>query len=92
VLTFGDEKGSAGSELFAYPNPVTDILTVILPQDGQSHKVFFTDLTGRVLRKVEAPENTTKVEISLKEDIATGVYILSVEGGSFLKTVKIVKN
>jgi hypothetical protein len=92
VLTFGDEKGSTGSELFAYPNPVTDILTVILPQDGQSHKVFFTDLTGRVLRKVEAPENTTKVEISLKEDIATGVYILSVEGGSLMKTVKIVKN
>jgi hypothetical protein len=92
VLTFDEEKGSTGSELFAYPNPVTDILTVILPQDGQAHNVFFTDLTGRVLRKVEAPENTTKVEISLKEDIATGVYILSVEGGSLMKTVKIVKN
>jgi hypothetical protein len=95
VLTFGLENSASNSngEALVYPNPVNDVFTIILPDDGFAHALNFTDMTGRLLKKAEAPAGILKVDLSIKDDnIATGVYLLSIEGGNSTKTIKIIKN
>lgn len=70
----------------AYPNPVTDILTIDSQIKVQSVEVY--DISGKKVSNAEI--NDLKSEINLS-GLSTGSYILKAQTDEGAKTVKIIK-
>ena len=75
--------------LNAYPNPAHEAVTVALPTSMQSRPATLLDLRGRVVRRWVVPAQQAETRLSL-EALATGVYLLQVQGGDALYQQKIV--
>ncbi len=93
-FTFGtSSEDTEDTEVLIYPNPTNDLVTVILPDDGFSHTLNLADLRGCSLKKVAVPAGVVKATFNLNEDnISAGIYLVSIEGGTNVKTVKVIKN
>ncbi|MCC5654083.1 T9SS type A sorting domain-containing protein [Nostoc sp. XA013] len=72
--------------LKAYPNPVTDLLTVSYSENILAVEVF--NLIGQKI--MDKTVNNTQVTINLS-DIETGTYLVSVSSGKAQKTFRILK-
>jgi len=72
----------------AFPNPVSDFLTVNL-QGNQSVKISLYDVEGRELYQSVSASGEKK-EI-LMRDYERGVYLLKVSNGMTFQTKKIIK-
>jgi hypothetical protein len=74
-----------------YPNPTTDYLTLNVndfPLDGLDYVLY--DASGRVLRNSKIDQSNTIIQMI---DFPESTYFLSVSnGGTVLKTFKIIKN
>jgi len=90
-LTVLNEK--AESELIAYPNPVSDILTIGFPSPllGQ-YKVEIVDLQGRIVYTKVANEGSVQsLVISNIDFLPSGIYLIKVTNSKFNFTGRIVK-
>ncbi|MBN2728396.1 MAG: T9SS type A sorting domain-containing protein [Bacteroidales bacterium] len=79
-----------GPDMSVYPNPVTDILFVEIPQfSGENVEYALTDMQGRILLQSEIRDSKTEIEMLSQ---AAGVYFLqmTIDGRKF-KTFKIIK-
>lgn len=77
--------GQAESIVTVYPNPVSDVLHVDLPFEGES-QIRLVDVQGRVVIN----EKTTLTQNSLPvSDIESGLYILEVISQGIHKTHKV---
>ena len=82
-------------EVSCYPNPFTDQLIIIIQNaETGTGEIRLIDVTGRtvmqkVLTTLELSQNS--IELSIP-DIAQGVYSLEFSTGSYVKTMRVVKN
>ena len=90
--TTGDVK-TALSEytVNAYPNPFTSSFGLDMSGSSENVSVKMYDMTGMLLENKEV--TTDKVnELSLGQNLSSGIYILNVTQGSNVKTVRVIKN
>ncbi|MDP2721775.1 MAG: M14 family zinc carboxypeptidase [Bacteroidales bacterium] len=73
-------------EILFFPNPVTDLLQVQLPDKGMS-QVFLTDITGR---KVYEKLTDLKMLAIPVRDLKKGVYLITVITSNQKRTGKVV--
>ncbi|KOS08049.1 hypothetical protein AM493_19825 [Flavobacterium akiainvivens] len=86
TVTMG--KGEFNAAAFSYyPNPVKDVVTVSYNKEITS--VTVVNLLGQQVIKV-AP-NTTEVKIDMS-GLAEGSYMLTVQSGNAVKTIKVIKS
>jgi hypothetical protein len=86
--TYNYEGGPIGIEElneghgFVYPNPSNSLITIIDP--GTAGELYLTDLSGRILKKIQSETGHTTIDIS---ELPRGVYLLT---GS-RKPVRVIK-
>ncbi|UOQ53941.1 Ig-like domain-containing protein [Hymenobacter cellulosivorans] len=81
-------KGSVISA--AYPNPVTNQLTIEL-RGNSAHQLTVTDARGAIVRTLATPAGTSIAQLNLAQ-LPGGVYFLTVQSGSGVEVQKIMKN
>jgi hypothetical protein len=73
----------------AYPNPVTDILTVrLIGTAAANPSVAIADVTGKTIRTITLTGNTTAINMS---DLAPGVYLIKYSDVMHSQTFKVNK-
>ncbi len=81
--------------LSAYPNPVNSYLTIQLQQFTEGALVFdIYDANGHVVKTDEykdATEGVAKYYINV-EEISSGAYLLKINAGGYIQTLKFIKN
>jgi len=83
-----EELGFEESVMFSvYPNPVEDMLTISLPENGTA-VVKIIDMSGKTIKTVKK-ENRGSINV---EDLATGMYIIKAQTGVKEFTEKFYKN
>lgn len=75
----------AAPELSAYPNPVTDILTIALPAATQGN-VLIIDALGRLMKQV--PVNGLEQLRIPVQDLPAGQYVLRTENGQTFRFIR----
>jgi polyhydroxybutyrate depolymerase len=91
IPTTGVIQNVDGKEMNIYPNPVSDRISVNLPEMtfNESANLKLTDLTGKVL--YVSPVNGNSFELSLKElSLKSGFYILTFRSGGYTIAKKII--
>ncbi|SDD19390.1 T9SS type A sorting domain-containing protein [Williamwhitmania taraxaci] len=85
-----EPQTAAGSTLYAYPNPVADMLTIDLTgtKNGEGH-ISILNLEGKVMQKQQT-EGTGIVSLNLSQ-LPQGIYLCRYTNGTETKTVKIIK-
>ncbi len=74
---------TSGNIVAVYPNPVSGILTIALPNNNSRQTVTITDLSGRIVQNMETTnQQLLQVDMSY---LPAGVYI--VKGNGFVKKV-----
>jgi hypothetical protein len=76
-------------ELLVYPNPVSNVLT-LLSSDGIIGHVKIYQIDGRMVRKLDT-EYGQKLNINVS-DLSTGVYFIEVQIGNYIQRKKFVKS
>lgn len=77
------------SKIKVYPNPATDILNVVNEGSFTNATFYITDLTGRtVLKKSSVSGNSENINLASLND---GTYIIKIEDGNKVATVKFIK-
>lgn len=72
--------------LLVYPNPVSSLLMVQLPNNALIQKIIITDVTGKVI--VQQTQNTTQV---MTENLSNGVYFIEAFDGNNTYKSKFIK-
>lgn len=74
-----------------YPNPVTDVLHVIIPgKDAQVAVRIFTDGGQKIMERQEEVSFDRSILLNLNK-LSSGVYIVNINGKSVHKEFKIIK-
>jgi hypothetical protein len=91
VITGLDQFTGITLNLFAYPNPTTNSLTLKVDDFNLNNLSFIlSDLNGKILTSNLISEEKTSVEMGY---LVSATYFLTVkQGNSILKTFKIIKN
>ncbi|MFZ6053528.1 T9SS type A sorting domain-containing protein, partial [Halocola ammonii] len=74
------------NQIEIYPNPVSDILEVRGPKNGQ--RVLIYSLLGKQISEISSNSGTTKIDLS---ELASGIFLLRVSDGDHVSTFRIVK-
>ncbi|MEP1489458.1 MAG: carbohydrate-binding protein [Algibacter sp.] len=92
-----DEAGSLSQEEFdknndisIYPNPVSNNVTVLMPNSKFNEYTIF-DISGRINRKGVITSNMQELNLDLS-NFSKGIYLISLKGNQLTKTFKLVKN
>lgn len=82
---------SGNKKVQFFPNPVTNRLTVILPDELVHEKVqvTITDASGKVILKTSS-RNNTQIQLDCS-GLLPGIYFARVSGGNVMVTEKIIK-
>lgn len=70
-----EEENITAHPIMVYPNPVTDVLHVLLPPAAQRLTVY--DILGQVVVEQNVEANKSQVSIDLS-DLPAGIYLLSI--------------
>jgi hypothetical protein len=80
---------SSGFSVEAYPNPVSDNLTIsVTGIQGNHAAVQLTDVTGKVIRNVNMSSSKTTLNIG---GLANGIYLIKYTDANHTQTIKINK-
>ena len=74
-----------------YPNPIKNILSLIVPQNNLFAKILIFDINGKLITQ---KNNMTIIEGKIELDLSnlkSGKYILNIETSNLNKIIKIVK-
>lgn len=74
-------------ELKVYPNPVNNVLNILW--DNEIAKVSIYNLLGQEISAQSVESNQASIDIT---NLFAGTYLVTVESGSQVKTIKVVKN
>ncbi len=69
-----------------YPNPTTDILNVTA--DDNIDMITLTNLLGQEVRRLQPDQNEISINVA---DLQKGVYLMNVQIGDKVSTVKVIK-
>ena len=92
IVTLGkDDFATINLVMFAYPNPTTDLLNLVVSDDkwnNLSYQLF--DINGRILtdlKKITASERSVSMQ-----ELQRGIYFLAINSeNKTIKTFKIIK-
>jgi hypothetical protein len=74
----------------AYPNPVSDMLTIkVHGATGDNAVVNITDITGKVVKTMSVVNNEVIVNMS---DVAQGTYLIKYSDSNHSEVLKLNKN
>lgn len=73
------------NSMTAYPNPVTDVLTINAPATASVTAIEVYNTLGM---KVQSAENTATISLA---KLQAGIYMVKVQAGALSSTIKIVK-
>lgn len=82
-----DEFGN-DSKISAYPNPVSDKLTVSIDEDLSSASVSLVDLNGRVVLTQSVEAGIKSIALNTT-GLANGMYTLRVQSNELVSTLKV---
>ncbi|MBN2272952.1 MAG: T9SS type A sorting domain-containing protein [Bacteroidales bacterium] len=82
----------ATTEFSYFPNPVTNTLSLILSDESKNDlSLTFYDITGRITRRNMLPGIQGFATITGLASLARGIYLVKIEHGSLIRTIKITK-
>jgi hypothetical protein len=82
-------KGNGAFVVEAYPNPVSDLITVRLNGTaGNDGTVQLTDVTGKLISSVKMTDSEVKINMS---GLAQGVYLLKYSDSEHHQSIKVNK-
>ncbi|MBK9598284.1 MAG: T9SS type A sorting domain-containing protein [Flavobacteriales bacterium] len=84
--TIGVQELRSPVELSVYPNPVTDVLHVVLPTGYSAEDLRLLDALGR---SMPVSHSGSAIDLS---GLASGAYVIMVDGPSGKLTLRVVKN
>ena len=84
------DEVSIGNELSIFPNPVTDEITVLNPNQIGISSIVLRDINGRIVKQITF-DNVTNAQINVSE-LSEGFFILSINTTKGIFTKKIIKN
>ena len=89
VIAVGIDESIIDMELFAYPNPTTDYLTLQVEEDVVNLNYQLFDLQGNQLQKHEISNGSTQINMGGQP---ASTYLLKVlKGEQLIKTFEIIK-
>jgi hypothetical protein len=83
-----DMGNSNAFTVVAFPNPVSDRLTLQAANKTTAATVQLTDLTGKILSQIQMTGNAVEIDMS---HMASGIYLVRYADGSHTELFKIVK-
>jgi hypothetical protein len=72
----------------AYPNPVTEVLTISVNHFNNYADIELQDINGTVLRKKRMTRSLAQINI---QDLVPGIYILKFKDEHNTRTIKVNK-
>jgi hypothetical protein len=84
-----DIKDLTVSDVYLFPNPAQDVITVNFGTATAATQIVVTDQTGRIVIDVTASGSQTILDIA---NLATGVYNVSLTGEDQQNTLRFVKS
>lgn len=82
-------KGANGFTVEAFPNPVTDVLTVkVYGIQGDNAAISVSDVTGKVLSTTNADGNSVAINMSR---LPQGIYFIKYTDANHTQTIKVNK-
>lgn len=85
IPSLGTDVVEVNNSFRAYPNPVKDVLTIVLPNGAQADGIEVYNTLGQV---VKTAKNTDSISLGA---LQSGVYMVKVQSGTTAATIKIVK-
>ena len=79
----------AESFINVYPNPTNSNATLIIPGKSKDVAITMTDVSGKILWRGNYRDQN-RVNLPT-QNLAAGVYMITIKGGNETKTVKLVK-
>ena len=87
----GIDVVNTGSSLKAYPNPTSGLVNVVLPSETADEFIAtLSNNVGMMVGKVKITKGTTSFQLDLA-GLPNGLYILSINGNSLNKNIKLIK-
>ncbi len=86
---FGIEANNGNQGIQIYPNPATDKLTVILPENLSENLLTVTDITGKEVYQ-KLCKNTDKTDVPLS-DLEKGLYFIRISNSQQSYCRKFIK-
>ena len=68
-----------------YPNPVTNVLNLIVGSNIENSTYILTDLKGKIIRQGIIDNNVTSINV---EYLSKGVYFIKIAGNVVIKFIK----
>ncbi len=93
VYKFSNSLATASfkNDLFsAYPNPVTDVVTVSNKDNTSFNTVSITDINGRIVKSINA-NNASELQVNISE-LNSGIYFMNIASENATAVKKIIKN
>jgi len=87
LKTASELNESAGKQMSIYPNPSSDLINLILP-DESYREVMIIDITGRVVLQQSVNSSSAIINV---ESLAKGVYIVIAKNDQDILQTKITK-
>ncbi|AXT53862.1 T9SS C-terminal target domain-containing protein [Aquimarina sp. BL5] len=78
------------SEVFVFPNPISDVAQIILPVKHQYFRYRIVDISGKVIVDQSIDKKQQKIELDLSQK-ETGLYFLKLYGNSSTQSFKLLK-
>jgi len=85
------ENSSVLSDVFVYPNPFSNNITIKGNETAKISSVKLFDILGKEINAV-IEKNNDEIKITNIENIAPGIYFLKLNSTEGSKTIKIIKN
>ncbi|MEO1451995.1 MAG: T9SS type A sorting domain-containing protein, partial [Bacteroidota bacterium] len=82
----GIEDDLLRQDLQVFPNPARDLVTIRTRSAQALESVQLMDLSGRVVRQVEAARGDVQIQ---RGNLASGIYVLQVRSLDAMTTVKV---
>jgi hypothetical protein len=71
-----------------YPNPVSNLLTIQLPEITEKTEVVILDLTGRLIKSKTITTNDTSLDV---QKISNGIYVVRVTTSDKIGVKRFIK-
>jgi hypothetical protein len=81
------EDVKANFDIKAFPNPFTSNITLSLSLENEASNITMFDMTGKMVQQVSTTEN----EITIGENLTTGIYLVQIVQGQETKNIRVVK-
>ena len=89
IISISDNESSSQKSMFnIYPNPVTDKITITIPDFSASVILTIYTASGVAMKTITLHEPVITIDIST---FPTGIYIARFESKKFLTTGKFIK-